>query len=50
MRVEGSNRRLSLRWMSPAEGNADFSIVMVFRYADDLMVGFEHSDPSEAIP
>ena len=41
MRIEGSNRRLSLHWTSLAEGNANFSIVIVFRYADDLMVGFE---------
>ena len=39
MRIEGSNRRLSLHWTSLAEGNANFSIVIVFRYADDLMVG-----------
>jgi len=41
MRIKGSNRRLSLHWTSLAEGNANFSIVIVFRYADDLMVGFE---------
>jgi len=35
MRIEGSNRRLSLHWTSLAEGNANFSIVIVFRYADD---------------
>jgi hypothetical protein len=29
----------SLHWTSLAEGNANFSIVIVFRYADDLMVG-----------
>jgi hypothetical protein len=39
MGIEGSNRRLSLHWTSLAEGNANFSIVIVFRYADDLMVG-----------
>jgi hypothetical protein len=38
MRIEGSNRRLSLHWTSLAEGNANFSIVIVFRYADDLTV------------
>ncbi len=35
MRIEGSNRRLSLHWTSLAEGNANFPIVIVFRYADD---------------
>jgi hypothetical protein len=44
MRIEGSNRRLSLLWTSLAEGNATFSIVILFRYADDLMVGFEHRE------
>ena len=44
MRIEGSNRRLSLHWTSLAEGNANFSIVVVFRYADRLMVGFEHRE------
>jgi hypothetical protein len=39
MRIEGSNRRLSLHGTPLAEGNANFSIVIVFRYADDLMVG-----------
>jgi hypothetical protein len=38
MRIKGSNRRLSLHWTSLAEGNANFSIVIVFRYAADLMV------------
>jgi hypothetical protein len=38
MRIEGPNRRLSLHWTSLGEGNANFSIVIVFRYADDLMV------------
>src|SRR5579863_2901516 len=38
MSVEGSNRRLTPHWTSLAEGNANFSIVIVFRYADDLMV------------
>jgi hypothetical protein len=47
MRIEGSNRRLSLHWTSLAEGNANFSIVIVFRYADDLMVGFEHREEAE---
>jgi hypothetical protein len=42
MRIEGSNRRLSLHWTSLAEGNANFPVVIVFRYADDLMAGFEH--------
>jgi len=36
--LKGSNRLLSLHWTSLAEGNANFSIVIVFRYADDLMV------------
>ena len=44
MRIEGSNRHLSLHWTSLAEGNANFSIVIVFRYADDLMVGFEEAE------
>src|SRR5271167_490916 len=44
MRIEGSNRRLSLHWTSLAEGNANFSIVIVFRYADDLMVGFQYRE------
>jgi hypothetical protein len=47
MRIEGSNRRLSLHWTSLAEGNANFSIV--FRYADDLMVGFEHREEAERL-
>jgi hypothetical protein len=34
MRIEGSNRRLSLHWTSLAEGNANFSIVIVFRYSE----------------
>ena len=50
MRIEGSNRRLSLHWTSLAEGNANFSIVIVFRYADDLMVGFEHREEAERLP
>jgi hypothetical protein len=49
MRIEGSNRRLSLHWTSLAEGNANFSIVIVFRYADDLMVGFEHREEAERL-
>src|ERR1700681_1520815 len=49
MRIEGSNRRLSLHWTSLAEGNANFSIVIVFRYADDLMVGFERRAEAEGI-
>jgi hypothetical protein len=49
MRIEGSNRRLSLHWTSLAEGNANFPIVIVFRYADDLMAGFEHrEEPSDS--
>ena len=36
MRMEGSNRRLSLHWTPLAEGNANFSIVIVFRYAERL--------------
>jgi hypothetical protein len=43
MRIEGSNRRLSLHWTSLAEGNANFSIVIVFRYADDLIRGNLHA-------
>jgi hypothetical protein len=49
MRIEGSNRRLCLHWTSLAEGNANFSIVIVFRYADDLMVGFEHREEAERL-
>jgi hypothetical protein len=49
MRIEESNRRLSLRWTPLAEGNANFSIVIVFRYADDLMVGFEHREEAERL-
>ena len=49
MRIEGSNRHLSLHWTSLAEGNANFSIVIVFRYADDLMVGFEHREEAERL-
>jgi hypothetical protein len=49
MRMEGSNRRLSLHWTSLAEGNANFSIVMVFRYTDDLMVGLEHREEAERL-
>jgi hypothetical protein len=49
MRIKGSNRRLSLHWTSLAEGNANFSIVIVFRYADDLMVGFEHRADAERL-
>ena len=40
MRMEAT-RRLSLHWASLAEENADFSIVIVFRYVDDLIVGFK---------
>jgi len=29
--LKDSNRRLSLHWTSLAEGNANFSIVIVFR-------------------
>jgi hypothetical protein len=47
MRIEGPNRRLSLHWTSLAEGNANFSIVIVFRYADDLKAGFEHRQVSD---
>jgi hypothetical protein len=49
MRIEGSNRRLSLHWTSLAQGNANFPIVMVFRYADDLMAGFEHREEAERL-
>jgi hypothetical protein len=49
IRIEGSNRRLSLHWTSLAGGNANFSIVIVFRYADDLMVGFEHREEAERL-
>jgi hypothetical protein len=49
MRIEGSNRRLSLHWTSLAEGNANFSIVIVFRYANDLMAGFEHREEAERL-
>ena len=49
MRIEGSNHRLSQHWTSLAEGNANFSIVLVFRYADDLMVGFEHREEAERL-
>jgi len=49
MRIEGSNRRLSLHWTPLAEGNANFSIVIVFRYADDLMVGFERREEAERL-
>jgi hypothetical protein len=49
MRIEGSNRRLSQYWTSLAEGNANFSTVIVFRYADDLMVGFEHREEAERL-
>jgi hypothetical protein len=49
MRIKGSNRRLSLHWTSLAEGNANFSIVIVFRYAADLMVGFEHREEAERL-
>jgi len=45
----GSNRRLSLHGTSLAEGNANFSIVIVFRYADDLMAGFEHREEAERL-
>ena len=38
-----------LHWTSLAEGNANFSIVIVFRYADDLMVGFEHREEAERL-
>jgi len=49
MLIEGSNRRLSLHWTSLAEGNANFSIVIIFRYPDDLMVGFEHREEAERL-
>jgi hypothetical protein len=49
LRIEGSNRGLSLHWTSLAEGNANFSIVIVFRYAADLMVGFEHREEAERL-
>ena len=42
--MEGSNPRLSLHWTSLAEGNVNFSIVLVFRCADDLTVGFGHRE------
>jgi hypothetical protein len=38
-----------LHWTSLAEGNANFSIVIVFRYADDLMAGFEHREEAERL-
>jgi hypothetical protein len=49
MGIEGSNRRLSLHWTSLAEGNANFPIVIVFRYADDLMAAFEHREEAERL-
>jgi hypothetical protein len=49
MRIEGSNRRLSLHWTSLAEGNANFPIVIVFPYADNLMVGFAHREEAERL-
>jgi hypothetical protein len=49
MRIKGSNRGLSLHWTSLAEGNANFSIVIVFRYANDLMAGFEHREEAERL-
>jgi hypothetical protein len=49
MRIEGSNRRLSLHGTSLAEGTANFPIVIVFRYADDLMAGFEHREEAERL-
>ena len=49
MRIEGSNLRLSLHCTSLAEGNANFSIVIVFRYADDLMAAFEHREEAERL-
>ena len=49
MRIEGSDRRLSLHWTSLAKGNANFSIVIVFRYADNLMAGFEHREEAERL-
>src|SRR5580704_11120650 len=49
MRIEGSNRRLSLHGTSLAEGNANFPIVIVFRYADDPMAGFEHREEAERL-
>ena len=44
MRIEGSNLRLSLHWTSLAEGNANFSVFIVFWCADDLMAGLEHRE------
>ncbi len=49
MPIEGSNRRLSLHGTSLAEGNANFPVVIVFRYADDLMAGFEHREEAERL-
>jgi hypothetical protein len=49
MRMEGSNRRLSPHWTSLAEGNANFPIIIVFRYVDDLMAGFEHREEAERL-
>ena len=49
MCIEASNRRLSLHWTSLAEGNANFSIVIVFRYAEDLRVGVYVRIPLKAI-
>jgi hypothetical protein len=42
---QGALIHLSLHWTSLAEGNANFSIVIVFRYAAHLMVVQEvHAD------
>jgi len=40
---------VSLHWTPLVEGNANFSIVIVFRYADDLMVGSEHREEAERL-
>src|SRR5580700_2825362 len=34
---------------SLAEGNPNFPIVIVFRYADDPMAGFEHREEAERL-
>ena len=47
MRIEGSNRRLSLHWMSLAKGNANFSIVASApsKYASRRRVGVYAMNP-----
>jgi len=48
MRIEGSNRCLSLHWTSLAEANANFSIVIVFRYSVDDG-SFDHREEAERL-